>query len=166
MSYAFGSLANESLQRRMDRAARGVLDEYNPLSVAEDQEYAGLIYQTEGGSVKSTPGIPGGLCEGGPCGSNPWDALPHVPEGATILADWHTHGAFNPAQPDISYEYFSSGDVRGINSDANRYPDYRGGYLGTPAGRAYFYQAGTLNYTDYSVQRIQEVQRRVGRIRN
>jgi hypothetical protein len=169
MAYAVGRIAESEedvRQRKMDRETRRALNKYNPLSVAEDQECAGLTYETKEGRVRSTPGVPGGECGGGPCSSNPWDAMKHVPEGAIVLADWHTHGAYNPKQPDISYEYSSSGDVRGINSDGSQRPGYRGGYLGTPKGRAYYYPAGSLNYADYSVEAIKRIQRPVGRIRN
>ncbi len=150
-------------QSALDRAALKALNKYNPLSVAEDREYAGLIYATTDGTF-ATLGLPGGSCHGGPCGSNPWAALAYVPKDAVILADYHTHGRYNPAQPSISYEYFSDSDVYGINIDASKYPSYIGGYLGTPSGKAFFYQAGSLNIIPYTVENIKRAQRYVGPI--
>ena len=81
MTAAFGRLYNEEKFSKLDRVALEALNKYNPLSVAEDREYAGLLYGTTEG-VFATPGIPGDFCQGGPCGSNPWAALEYVPEGA------------------------------------------------------------------------------------
>ncbi len=151
-------------QAEADRVAREALNTANPTSVASDTEYGGLVYELPGGSFGATPAVAGTPCSGGPCGVDPWQALSLVPSGATVRGDYHTHGAFNPSQPGISYEYFSHGDWSGINADAARNPSYLGGYLGTPSGRAYFYKPGSL--TRYTPAGMQAAQRSIGTIAN
>ena len=156
-----------TLVEQLDAAALKVLNKYNPLSVAYDREYAGLIYGTPDG-VGATPAVPGGFCGGGPCSSNPLAALQYVPKDAIILADYDTHGEYNPLKPNISYEYFSEPDVDAINEMQNAsYPNYLGGCLGTPGGAAYFYEAGgPLNISNYTVERIKQIQIYIGPIAN
>ena len=93
---------------------------------------------------------------------DPWQAASLVPSGATVRGDYHTHGAYNPNQPNISYEYFSHGDWAGINADGAQHSSYLGGYLGTPSGQAYFYKPGSL--AQYSPAGLQAVQRLIGTI--
>ncbi|HEU4881014.1 MAG TPA: RHS repeat-associated core domain-containing protein [Longimicrobium sp.] len=151
-------------QSEADRVAREALDRVNPISVAADVEYAGLIYEMPDGTFGTTAAVGGLPCNGSPCGSDPRHARGLVPAGATVRGDYHTHAAYNASQPNISYEYFSGGDWAGINADGARLSSYLGGYLGTPSGQAYFYAPGSL--ATYSPAGMQGIQRSIGTIRH
>lgn len=110
-----------------DEAAEAALNDINPLSVAEDREYGGMIYRSPDGTYSVTdPNRRGelGLVEVDPGGPE------SVPPGTTATAYCHTHGASNP---NYVSERFS-----GILTDgsdigyANRY--HIDGYLATPKG--------------------------------
>ena len=131
------------------------VNKYNPQSVRTDTEYAGLVYMNSQGDFVATEAVPGKPCAGQiTCGSDPWNAKPLVPAGATVVLDYHTHGA---APPGSSFEFFSKADWLGIDADAQKNPGYVGGVLGTPAGDAYFYPGGALP-PPYSVPAMQATQ--------
>lgn len=116
----------------------------NPTSIATDTEYAGLGFLTSDGHLGTTPAVPGPPCASGAgCASNPWAALSQVPSGATVIFDFHTHGAAPPWDPN-AFRDFSPGDLLGINNDfATRPPGYRGGLLGNPQGELRWYAPGS-----------------------
>jgi hypothetical protein len=141
----------------VDAVALATLDEYNPISVSQNREYAGLTYEY-GGSVGVTPGAPGAACTSTGCSSYPMVWARHLPTGSRILAYWHTHGGPPPAG--FSSDFFSPADVNLANTVG-------GGYVGTPAGNAYFIRAGAIpnppNYlTNQFLQTITQTQRYLG----
>jgi hypothetical protein len=132
----------EKQLEQMHKAAFKALDEYNPYSVAENREYAGLIYRTTAGKIGSTPAVQGPQCTAGAsCGISPFAAIEALPRGADILGEYHTHGADDPGDPG-NWEDFSEGDIHRSNNRG--ISTYRGMYLGTPGGKAYFYRAGSM----------------------
>jgi len=132
-----------------DTVALATLDQYNPISVSQNREYAGLMYE-RGGAVGVTPGAPGQPCTSSGCSSQPFLMKSAVPSGARILAYWHTHGA---ASGGFTYDFFSEADVNLANYVGNIYGG-SGGYVGTPAGNAYFIGANALNPTNYSANQL------------
>jgi RHS repeat-associated protein len=139
------------------------LNKYNPRSVRDNREYAGVIYRDATGRFIATEAFPGPLCTPAGCMSNTRPAARLVPRGGDIILDYHTHG---PGGPGLTNEWFSEGDHAGINSDGRdaRYPHYVGGVLGTPGGQAYFYPAGALPDTGYTNAAMQATQILLGRI--
>jgi hypothetical protein len=133
----------------VDTVALATLDEYNPISVSQNREYAGLIYR-RGGAVGVTPGAPGQPCTSSGCSSQPFLMKPHVPSGANILASWHTHGASSGG---FTFDFFSRDDVLLANYIGNTYGGL-GGYVGTPAGNAYFIGANVLNPASYPASQL------------
>lgn len=103
-----------------DEAAADVLNEINPVSVAENREHGGWIYLNADNSFSYTEPVAGTAASvniGSPFNS--------VPEGTLANASYHTHGG-----PDPRYvnEEFSPQDLF-----FNRLYQLDG-YLGTPAG--------------------------------
>jgi RHS repeat-associated protein len=99
-----------------DDAAIVVINSINPKSIAINREFAGLIVQNADGSYSYT----------GPYMGTVDTSLPgSAPPNAQAVADWHTHGAYDP---NYESEVFSPQDMQG-NTDLG-YP----GYLGTPSG--------------------------------
>lgn len=140
----------------------------NPLSVSENREYGGLIYESEIG-IYATDAVKGDHCTAVDCSVDTWNAMVFVPEGATVIADYHTHGAYQKSEwpfPESSNDYFSQVDVIAINRDANIHPGYLGGYLGTPGGGVYYYAAGVMNEWSYTIEKIKDMQRYVGNTSN
>ncbi|HEX2724657.1 MAG TPA: DUF4329 domain-containing protein, partial [Beijerinckiaceae bacterium] len=123
-----------------EAAARAALREANPRSVAENREYAGLIYRGADGQYYYT-----GPVAGTPTSSRPNDAP--APAGSTVVGDYHTHGDYsttdpatgqsiptdNPAEDQYNSDHFSGTDKKAIGESAADNPGYKG-YLGTPSG--------------------------------
>ena len=110
-------------------AARRILNEVNPLSVAENREYGGLIFRNPDGSYSNTEPV---------TGDNDSVLIPFaVPAGTQRVALFHTHAAFDPRYDN---ENFSPTDINSANR-ANL-----DSYLGTPAGAFKLY--------DVSVRRV------------
>ena len=127
-----------------DQVALAALEQANPLSIAANVEYGGLMYQIDG-VYHYTPPIQGTLD-----GFNLRDALPYLPEGAKITGFYHTHGDYTLAVRQGSTLFInrlSSGIFDSYNSDSFSAQDLRvayalsGGeasyraYLGTPSGQ-------------------------------
>jgi Domain of unknown function (DUF4329) len=132
-----------------DEAARAALTTANPRSIADNREYAGLIYRGSGGRYYYT----------GPIAGNDQGANPHnapAPAGAQVVGDYHTHGDYStadpttgaavrtsdPARDDFNSDQFSTTDKRGIARDGAATPGYAG-YLGTPGGTFRKYDPST-----------------------
>jgi len=133
----------KTVKEKSNAAALEKLDKYNPKSVKENQEYAGLLYQTEGGIVGATDAIAGTGCDiPGAC-SNPWDAEHLLPDDATVIGDYHTHGANSSriSADDYGTSMFSSGDVLRVDVEAKAIPSFRGSYMANSSGDVYFYSA-------------------------
>ena len=102
-------------------AARQVLNEVNPISIAQNREWGGYVYRNADGSYSSTNAIRGNATS---------LLLPApdsaAPSGAMTTASYHTHAAFDPRYDN---ENFSPQDIL---SDELFDID---GYLATPRGQ-------------------------------
>ncbi len=112
-------------------AARGVLNNINPVSVRQNVEHGGYIYQAADGSYAATTPIRGEVASL----SLP---LPQfaIPSGTRARASYHTHGGPDPR---FDNENFSPTD---LESDAEFNLD---GYLGTPGGQFKYHEVSTGN---------------------
>jgi RHS repeat-associated protein len=127
----------ETLQEKADRAAMDKLDKYNPKSIAENNEYAGLVYKSEGGVIGATDAIAGSGCNPvGSC-SNPFDAEHLLPNKATVIGDYHTHGVTNVEGTDI----FSVDDVLRVDAISQQNSNFSGSYMSNGRGEVYFYSS-------------------------
>ena len=108
---------------RVDAVAEAVLMEAQALSLANNREYCGYIAFNAADKLQFTAPIRGDIesCE-----------PPVVPDSWELIASYHTHGALDPNDPDVSFELPSSGD---LESDSDEGVD---GYLSTPGGRFWF----------------------------
>jgi hypothetical protein len=119
-----------------DAAAKAALDNCNPRSIAENKEYAGLIYQdpATGKFYATNP-----QQQGPSSGSLPTDL---VPPGAKEVGMYHTHADYSDAsgaRTDAANDWphsdgFSTTDMETAQSRARGNPNYTS-YLGTPSGR-------------------------------
>jgi RHS repeat-associated protein len=115
-------------------AAEAALNEVNPLSILNNVEYGGMIYQNSKGEYFYTSpqrGDSGSVNPGGPSA---------CPSNTTATAYYHTHGAYDPNRGN---ENFSSQDSNGdgvLDGDIP-WADYNGidAYLGTPGGNLKYY---------------------------
>jgi hypothetical protein len=128
-----------------DQAGYAAISRYNPDSIADNLEYGGLIYQRPDGRYGHTPAIPGGQAS-----VDPWAARDMVPEGATVVGDYHTHAAYSrltdpndvnspliraTEATETGYSnWFSAGDVSHTALTTMRTQDGYEAYLGTPSG--------------------------------
>ena len=125
-------------------AANDALNFANPMSIAMNSEYAGLLYQDPAsGMYYAMPPIPTGV-EG-----NPAIHLPLVGgQGFIPVGDYHTHGNYCTAQHTATdkahdvfrSDLFSDPDRDWARSIINQYPGWMR-YLGTPSG-LYFQLSG------------------------
>jgi len=99
-----------------DETAMVAINGINPKSIALNREFAGLVVQNPDGSYSYTGPYMGTVDQS-------WPGSP--PPRTVVVADWHTHGAYDP---NYESEVFSPDDMQG-NTDLG-YP----GYLGTPSG--------------------------------
>lgn len=80
----------------MTAAALAALSDINPLSIAENTEFAGSIYQNADGTYSYTPPAPGNEAGSGPV----------LPAGGQDIAAWyHTHAAYDPLLGQGNYVY-------------------------------------------------------------
>ncbi|MFJ8516595.1 DUF4329 domain-containing protein [Lysinibacillus xylanilyticus] len=100
------------------------MENINPRSMKQNTEYGGFVYQKDGLYYSTKPK------KGTKASFRPSTALNRVPEGATIVGGYHTHGAemfgydnnkFSPADID-----FHNSATQQINRDFTS-------YLGTPS---------------------------------
>ena len=114
---------------RVDAIAKLALRAAVDKQSAEGVEYGGLIYVASDGLLHATP-LVGGEFEK----VQVFAARQYVPDGAEIVADFHTHPL---------YDYFSQKDILLTNEYGTFTliePSYIGSYLAGPSGNAYFYQ--------------------------
>jgi hypothetical protein len=140
---AAGYLFND-LYHRLNSAAAAAneaLSRYNSLSIDSNVEYGGLIYRNPDGTYNYTYPVVG-------YGESvqPWNTVNQVPDDATVVGDYHTHGDYSLQGADGTLYRTSLPYLDDLNSDnfsrEDRYWDrqldfhsseYRG-YLGTPSG--------------------------------
>jgi hypothetical protein len=107
-------------------SARSRFNSINPISVAENREYGGYVYQAADGSFATTNPIAGDATS---------VELPEarfgVPNGTIARASYHTHAAFDP---EFASEEFSDTDLEG-----DRF-DNIDGYLATPMGAFLYHE--------------------------
>nr|WP_228720414.1 DUF4329 domain-containing protein [Zophobihabitans entericus] len=129
-----------------EAAARAALKRFNPQSIYSNKEYAGLIYKMPDGSYGYTKARIGTVER-----SNPHKSKNRLPKCATVVGDYHTHGAYKDkyknkvSEPNNNFDVdkFSPADYAGIRTDASRsgVSNYTG-YLGTPSGKFYKWTPG------------------------
>ena len=104
--------------------ATTVLNDLQPISIAEEREYCGYIFETEDGRLAATAARPGteSFCD-----------LPEPDD--SVIASYHTHGSYSE---DYDNEVPSVDDMEG-DFDAGI-----DGYISTPGGRIWL--------VDYSEQ--------------
>ena len=83
---------------------------YQDQASSDNAEYAGLIYELDG-LFYSTYGM-----KGTENTSYPYDAESQVPEGATVVANWHNHGRH--------LESYGSGNYEMSDDDYQNYKDH------------------------------------------
>ena len=140
---AAGYLFNDLYHRlnSAGAAATQALNRYNYLSVDTNVEYGGLIYRNPDGSYNYTYPVVG-------YGESvqPWNTVGQVPQDATVVGDYHTHGDYSlqaadgslirtslPYLDDFNSDNFSSADKYWDRQFDFHSTEYRG-YLGTPSG--------------------------------
>jgi hypothetical protein len=126
-----GSSSSDSSPRftAQTAVARAVLNDINPVSIAQKREFGGFVFRNADGSFGNTAPIRGQAAS---------VALPNpssaAPVGAVTTATYHTHAAFDPR---FDNENFSPTDIASDNFFG------LDGYLGTPAGAFKFHLTGT-----------------------
>ncbi|MGV6838799.1 MAG: DUF4329 domain-containing protein [Planktomarina sp.] len=102
------------------RFVKSVLAQLNHVSFKNNREYCGYIGYTPDGTLTATPAKKGRVDS---CLAN------EPPEDMTIIASYHTHGAFSP---DAYAEFPSSTDMEGDEEEGID------GYVSTPGGRLWY----------------------------
>ena len=108
---------------KLDQVAEAALDNAQSLSLKHNREYCGYIAFDGADRLRFTAPLKGSVETCTP---------PEVPYSWELIASYHTHGALDPNEPDVSYELPSGDDLRG---DMEEGVD---GYLATPGGRFWF----------------------------
>lgn len=126
---SIATAGNPQLDPAQHDSARSRFNSINPISVAENREYGGYVYQTADGSFATTNPI-GGDAQSVSLG----DPNFSVPNGTTARASYHTHGAYDPQ---FASEEFSNTDLEG---DRVHNID---GYLATPMGTFLYHDVTT-----------------------
>lgn len=112
-------------------AAKMRLNQINPVSVSQNREFGGYVFQLPDGSYAATVAIRGEAAS-----VNLPDPRSAVPAGTFARASYHTHAA---ADPRFDNENFSPTD---LESDRSTNLD---GYLATPGGAFKFFEVSTGN---------------------
>ena len=97
--------------------ATSVLNDLQPVSIAESREYCGYIFETESGGLAATPAARGGE-----------DYCDLAPPEDNTLASYHTHGGY-------SDEY--DNEVPSVDDLLGDFEAGIDGYVGTPGGRVW-----------------------------
>ena len=108
---------------KLDRVAEAALGNAQDLSLENNREYCGYIAFDGEERLRFTAPLKGSVETCTP---------PEVPYEWELIASYHTHGALDANEPDVSYELPSGEDIR---SDLSEGID---GYLSTPGGRFWF----------------------------
>lgn len=101
----------------VNQFATTVLNGLQPVSIAEQREYCGYIFETDAGELAATAARPGGedFCD-----------LP--PPDDSTLASYHTHGGFSDIYDN---------EVPSIDDMAGDFDAGIDGYISTPGGRVW-----------------------------
>jgi hypothetical protein len=132
----------------MDGAARSVLGRANPMSINDNLEYGGKLFQSPSGRFGATAPAKGS--------DQGFDLGPiKAPPGTTETGNYHTHGDYssqgpngeavrtsNPKTDQFGSDNFSSQDHRVISYLGSGKSEYSG-YLGTPSGKNLSLDANT-----------------------
>ncbi|MGE4564101.1 MAG: DUF4329 domain-containing protein [Victivallaceae bacterium] len=108
-------LAVGDIYDSMDKAATAWGNEFNGKSISDNKEYGSTLYQNGDGYSYSNPNI------GTQSGVHPSSP----PDGQTVVADIHSHGAYSPY---YNNDAFAQGDM------ADNDKENISGYLTTPNG--------------------------------
>lgn len=122
-------------QGEIDEEAQIALEAVNNQSITENREFGGLIILNENGDLQTIYGDPGSKCIAGmDCALNIGAAFDRLPEGSSIIAAFHTHGAAPPWNSEM-FSSFSMGDLLTLSAFADQYSGFQSGHLGVPQGR-------------------------------
>ena len=141
-----------------EAAARAALEEANPVSIAGNTEYGGLIYRDQAtGYYGHTPPKAG-------TGTGFDLASVSAPAGSRMVGEYATHGDYStadaegrpvrtadPARDHYDSDRFSLHSLRGIDRDAAGHPDYRA-YLATPGGAFQQYDPHSHRLSDLEAE--------------
>ena len=123
-----------------NETAIDTLDYYNPLSIQDNAEYGGSICKEIGSSTKY-------FAIEATKGKGDTVSTPSCPCGSERVAKYHTHGDYSKKgfiRTTKPNDYYHSDDFSPEDKKNDKYlgyffPDYIGGYLGTPSGSYKFY---------------------------
>jgi RHS repeat-associated protein len=137
-SYAY--LGPGALYFSAQQAGIAAVRNINGKSIDQNREYAGEIFEADpqNGTYSYTVPVPGDVA------SSTVDPTA-IPLGSIFVGDYHTHGADSEGMYDD--EHFSPQDRSSTLTLFLMYPNFIGGFLGTPGGRVEFYSpypAGTV----------------------
>ena len=150
-----GPISEKDLTVEVNRVGREALKEANPISIKENREYGGVIYQAKSGEVEFTKPVPGTDQH-----FEYKQAISLIPEGAKILGGYHCHGDYSIKGPDgravrtddpkkdqFNSDHFSPPD-KSVHIIANqKFPGWQS-YLGTPSGKFLVLNSGTTKERD------------------
>jgi Domain of unknown function (DUF4329) len=137
-----------ALEKKLSKIAGENLDKYNEQSIKEDREIGGVIYRDGKGNIRSTKAIFGVSCVANDiCGVNLVGKMNELSaEGNDILSSWHTHGTGE------QFNIFSPEDLALFTDLKNQaFPEFVGGFIGTPDRKIQYYRYGTLGTNPESI---------------
>lgn len=120
-----------------DKAAKGALNKYNPMSIFKNREYGGIVFRDKNGTYGYTRGKLGT----GRTAPTYRESSAGLPKGATPVGQYHTHGDYsdggfnrtNKSGDKHDSDIFSSKDILIHNRANETFPGYTDA-LGTPSG--------------------------------
>lgn len=122
--------------------AKETIEKYNPLSIERNREYGGLIYRLDGHLYSTDPVISSPCLDD--CTISFEAVAARVPEGAIVVADWHTHGS-----SELSHHLrFSNEDFEAFQKFA-RNPTHVASFLGNAKGDILFHRTGSYVPPDH-----------------
>ncbi|GAB2197552.1 RHS repeat domain-containing protein [Sessilibacter sp. MAH4] len=129
----FGLACKEKLLPRFKTqhdAARHASTQVLKKSISEDIEYGGMIYRNNDGTFGYTGPIKDEEGSVDPGGTE------SVPEGTSVVAYWHTHGADNPDYDNENFSNYYDEEYEEWVGDIPYYDYFKiDGYVATPKGQ-------------------------------
>lgn len=161
-------LAVINQQEKANMFARQTLKRWHRRSVKENREYGGLLFVYHG-QIGATPPARGPACDAGMvCEVDSWGQRRFVPEGAAVIASYHTHAAPPGGE---AFSWMDANNNVVIASQPGQFPGYLGAYLATPTGAVYFLAARAISLRSIGtstveaiVKQISQTQQLVGRV--